>query len=106
MGATNAGADFRLFRGDTYRPCFKHQDSRHVHASHVAWQYILPRPSRPSRPSRQLQSSVSKKPSRESSSKVALWRRRSYEVLTSEVVASRNSGPEAPREWAPALAEL
>jgi AraC-like DNA-binding protein len=49
---------------------------------------------------------VSKKPSRESSSKVALWRRRSYEVLTSEVVASRNPGPKPPPEWASALHEL
>jgi len=45
-------------------------------------------------------------PTRKSSSKVALWRRRSHEVLTSEVVASRNPGPNPPPEWASALAEL
>lgn len=39
-------------------------------------------------------------------SKLALWRRSSFEVLTSDVVASRNPGPEPPAEWAPALHQL
>lgn len=41
-----------------------------------------------------------------SQSKVALWQRRSYEVLTSDVVASRNPGPPPPPEWAAALHQL
>jgi AraC-like DNA-binding protein len=39
-------------------------------------------------------------------SKLALWRRSSFEVLTSDVVASRASGPTPPPEWAPALHQL
>jgi AraC-like DNA-binding protein len=39
-------------------------------------------------------------------SKADLWRRRSDKVLTSDVVASRNPGPTAPSEWAPALRQL
>ena len=39
-------------------------------------------------------------------SKVALWRRSSFEVLTSDVVASRNPGPSPPLEWALALHQL
>jgi AraC-like DNA-binding protein len=39
-------------------------------------------------------------------SKVAQWRRSSFEVLTSDVVASRRPGPEAPPEWAAALHQL
>ena len=39
-------------------------------------------------------------------SKLALWRRNSFEVLTSEVVASRSPGPEPPPEWALALHQL
>jgi AraC-like DNA-binding protein len=39
-------------------------------------------------------------------SKVALWRHRAFEVLTSEVVASRGKGPPAPPAWAPALHQL
>ena len=41
-----------------------------------------------------------------SPSKVALWQRRSYEVLTSDVVASRNPGPQPPPEWAATLHQL
>jgi len=41
-----------------------------------------------------------------SQTKVALWQRRSYEVLTSDVVASRNPGPQPPPEWAAALHQL
>ena len=41
-----------------------------------------------------------------SKSKVALWQRRSYEVLTSDVVASRNPGPQPPPEWAAVLHQL
>jgi AraC-like DNA-binding protein len=37
---------------------------------------------------------------------VAVWRRRSDKVLTSEVVASRNPGPAPPPEWAAALRQL
>jgi AraC-like DNA-binding protein len=37
---------------------------------------------------------------------VALWRRRSDNVLTSNVVASRNRGPTPPPEWAKALRQL
>lgn len=37
---------------------------------------------------------------------VALWRKRSDEVLTSDVVASKRPGPAAPREWVPALTHL
>ncbi len=39
-------------------------------------------------------------------SQTALWRRRSLEVLASEVVAGRGSGPEPPREWASRLRQL
>ena len=41
-----------------------------------------------------------------SQSKVAVWQRRSYEVLTSDVVASRNPGPQPPPEWAATLHQL
>ncbi|MBN1612235.1 MAG: helix-turn-helix transcriptional regulator [Polyangiaceae bacterium] len=41
-----------------------------------------------------------------SKSKVALWRRRSHEVLTSDVVASRNPGPQPTPAWAQALKQL
>jgi len=43
---------------------------------------------------------------RASTSKVALWRKRSDDVLISDAVASKHPGPVAPREWAPALAQL
>jgi AraC-like DNA-binding protein len=43
---------------------------------------------------------------RSSKSKVALWRKRSDEVLTSDVVASKHPGPVAPPEWGPALTHL
>jgi AraC-like DNA-binding protein len=46
------------------------------------------------------------KPRDSSRSKVALWQRRSDEVLTSEVVASKKKGPPPPPEWAPALHQL
>jgi AraC-like DNA-binding protein len=39
-------------------------------------------------------------------SKLALWRRSWFEVLTSDVVAGRRAGPEPPPEWAPALHQL
>ena len=39
-------------------------------------------------------------------SRVALWRRRSLDVLTSEVVAGRARGPEPPRAWAGRLRQL
>jgi AraC-like DNA-binding protein len=39
-------------------------------------------------------------------SKIALWKRSSFDVLTSEVVASRTLGPRPPPEWAPALEQL
>ena len=39
-------------------------------------------------------------------SEVALWRRRSLDVQTSEVVASRASGPEPPRAWADIVEKL
>jgi len=39
-------------------------------------------------------------------SPAALWRRRSLDVLTSEVVASRAGGPDAPRPWAARLRQL
>jgi AraC-like DNA-binding protein len=39
-------------------------------------------------------------------SKLALWRRSSFEVLTSDVVAGRKSGPAPPPEWAAALHQL
>jgi AraC-like DNA-binding protein len=38
--------------------------------------------------------------------KLALWQRSSFEVLTSDVVASRNPGPAPPPEWAAALHRL
>jgi AraC-like DNA-binding protein len=41
-----------------------------------------------------------------SHSKIALWRRRSDKVLTSDVVASRTTGPAPPAEWAAALRQL
>ena len=41
-----------------------------------------------------------------SPSKVALWQRRSFEILTSDAVASRKAGPEPPPDWAPALRQL
>jgi AraC-like DNA-binding protein len=43
---------------------------------------------------------------RASLSNAALWRRRSDKVLMSDVVASRNPGPEPPPEWALALRQL
>ena len=39
-------------------------------------------------------------------SRLALWRRRSLEVQTSEVVAGRTAGPDAPRPWAARLRKL
>jgi len=39
-------------------------------------------------------------------SPAALWRRRSLEVMASEVVAGREPGPEPPREWAGRLRQL
>jgi AraC-like DNA-binding protein len=39
-------------------------------------------------------------------SRVAIWRRRSLEVLTSDVVAGRARGPEPPRAWAGRLRQL
>lgn len=39
-------------------------------------------------------------------SKLALWRRSWFEVLTSDVVAGRKPGPAPPPEWAPALHRL
>jgi len=39
-------------------------------------------------------------------SKVATWRQSSFEVLTSDVVASRIPGPAPPAEWGPALHQL
>ena len=44
--------------------------------------------------------------SRPAKSKLALWRRRSHEVLTSDVVASKNPGPQPPPEWTLALRQL
>ena len=38
--------------------------------------------------------------------KASLWRRRSFEVITSEVVAGHRPGPEAPVEWAAHLRRL
>ena len=38
--------------------------------------------------------------------KLALWRRSSFEVLTSDAVASRSIGPNPPAEWAPPLHQL
>ena len=49
---------------------------------------------------------MSAKPASQPKSKAAQWRRRSYDVLTSEVVACRTSGPEPPPEWAPILHQL
>jgi AraC family transcriptional regulator, arabinose operon regulatory protein len=43
---------------------------------------------------------------RGSKTKVTAWQRRSHEVLTSDVVASRNPGPRPTREWALALKQL
>jgi AraC-like DNA-binding protein len=40
------------------------------------------------------------------SGKTAQWRRRSFEVITSEVVAGHRPGPEPPAEWAPHLRRL
>ena len=39
-------------------------------------------------------------------SKLDLWRRNSFEVLTSNAVACRNAGPAAPPAWTPALHQL
>ena len=39
-------------------------------------------------------------------SKLALWRRSAFEVLTADVVANRNPGPAPPPEWAPTLHQL
>ncbi|HEY5284700.1 MAG TPA: AraC family transcriptional regulator [Polyangia bacterium] len=39
-------------------------------------------------------------------SKLELWRRSSFEILTADVVASRHPGPTPPPEWAPALHQL
>ncbi len=39
-------------------------------------------------------------------SKLARWRRDSFDVLTADVVAGRSPGPEPPAEWAPALHQL
>jgi AraC-like DNA-binding protein len=39
-------------------------------------------------------------------SKLALWQRSSFDVLTSEEVASRHPGPPPPQEWAPTLHQL
>jgi AraC-like DNA-binding protein len=41
-----------------------------------------------------------------SRSKLALWRRNSFEVLTADVVAGRHDGPAPPAEWAPTLRQL
>lgn len=41
-----------------------------------------------------------------SAPRAALWRRRSLDVLTSDVVASRARGPEPPRAWASRLRQL
>jgi AraC-like DNA-binding protein len=46
------------------------------------------------------------RPQERSHSEADLWRRRSDKVLTSEVVASRNPGPEPPPEWTPVLRQL
>ena len=46
------------------------------------------------------------KTARSASSKAALWRKRSDEVLTSDVVASKHPGPIVTREWGPALTHL
>ena len=46
------------------------------------------------------------KATQSAASRVALWRKRSDAVLASEVVAGRQTGPNAPREWAPALTHL
>ena len=39
-------------------------------------------------------------------SQLARWRNSSFEVLTSDVVAGRQAGPEPPPEWAPTLQHL
>lgn len=39
-------------------------------------------------------------------SKVAQWRRSSFDVLTADVVANQDRGPEPPAEWAPVLHQL
>jgi AraC-like DNA-binding protein len=39
-------------------------------------------------------------------SKLALWRRSSFEILTSDVVVSRNPGPAPPPEWAATLHQV
>jgi AraC-like DNA-binding protein len=39
-------------------------------------------------------------------SKIALWRRRSFEVITSDVVAGHGPGPDPPAAWAPHLRRL
>jgi AraC-like DNA-binding protein len=38
--------------------------------------------------------------------KLAQWRQSSFEILTSDVVAGRNPGPEPPAEWAPTLHQV
>ncbi|HEY4158155.1 MAG TPA: AraC family transcriptional regulator [Polyangiaceae bacterium] len=42
----------------------------------------------------------------EPSSKTEQWRRRSFEVITSDVVAGHALGPESPKEWTPQLRRL
>jgi len=46
------------------------------------------------------------KPPEFTRSKINLWRRSSFELLTSDVVASRRLGPAPPRAWAPTLRQL
>jgi AraC-like DNA-binding protein len=46
------------------------------------------------------------KPKKLASIEAALWRRRSFEVQRSEVVAGRLGGPEPPRAWAARLRQL
>jgi len=43
---------------------------------------------------------------RPSGREATLWRRRSFEVLTSDVVAGQRPGPEPPAAWAPHLRQL
>lgn len=47
-----------------------------------------------------------KRPSSIPPVKLAQWRRSSFEVLTSDVVANRDRGPAPPPEWAPTLHQL
>jgi AraC-like DNA-binding protein len=44
--------------------------------------------------------------SKQSRSNVARWQRRSFSILTSDVVASRNPGPPPPSEWTASLQHL